>query len=110
MKIYNTINRQKDNFAPIIPGEIKMYTCGQTVYNNIHMGNARFYVVYDAIRRYLEYRGYKVDYVQNFTDIDDKTIQRANEEGISTQQIAEKYIACSLADFAALKVNQTKVT
>jgi len=104
MKIYNTINRQKDAFTPITPGEIKMYTCGQTVYNNIHMGNARFYVVYDAIRRYLEYRGYKVDYVQNFTDIDDKTIQRANEEGISTQKIAEKYIASTLADLAALNV------
>jgi len=104
MKIYNTINRQKDAFTPITPGAIKMYTCGQTVYNNIHMGNARFYVVYDAIRRYLEYRGYKVDYVQNFTDIDDKTIQRANEEGISTQQLAEKYIASTLADLAALNV------
>jgi len=109
MKIYNTINRQKDNFTPITPDEIKMYTCGQTVYNNIHMGNARFYVVYDAIRRYLEYRGYKVDYVQNFTDIDDKTIQRANEEGISTQQIAEKYIASTLEDLAALNVKPATV-
>ena len=104
MKIYNTLTRQKENFIPLSKDTIKMYTCGQTVYNNIHMGNARFYVVYDAIRRYLEYRGYKVDYVQNFTDIDDKTIQRANEEGISTQQIAEKYIASTLADLKNLNV------
>ncbi|MCL2285934.1 MAG: cysteine--tRNA ligase [Firmicutes bacterium] len=104
MRIYNTINRQKDEFIPITPGNIKMYTCGQTVYNDIHMGNARFYVVYDAIRRYLEYRGYNVEYVQNFTDIDDKTIQRAREEGITTEQIAEKYIASTKADLAALNV------
>ena len=104
MRIYNTINRQKDEFTPITPGNIKMYTCGQTVYNDIHMGNARFYVVYDAIRRYLEYRGYNVEYVQNFTDIDDKTIQRAREEGITTEEIAEKYIASTKADLAALNV------
>jgi len=104
MKIYNTLNRQKDPLTPLTPGKIKMYTCGQTVYNDIHMGNARFYVVYDAVRRYLEYRGYSVEYIQNFTDIDDKTIQRANEEGITTEQIAEKYIASTIADLAALNV------
>ncbi|MCL1787805.1 MAG: cysteine--tRNA ligase [Defluviitaleaceae bacterium] len=109
MKIYNTITRQKEPFTPLTPGAIKMYTCGQTVYNDIHMGNARFYVVYDAIRRYLEYRGYKVDFIQNFTDIDDKTIARANEEGLTTQQIAEKYIASTLADLQNLNVMQATV-
>jgi cysteinyl-tRNA synthetase len=109
MKIYNTITRQKEPFTPLTPGVIKMYTCGQTVYNDIHMGNARFYVVYDAIRRYLEYRGYKVDFIQNFTDIDDKTIARANEEGLTTQQIAEKYIASTLADLQNLNVMQATV-
>jgi cysteinyl-tRNA synthetase len=109
MKIYNTINRRKDDFVPITPGAIKMYTCGQTVYNDIHMGNARFYVVYDAIRRYLEYRGYKVEYVQNFTDIDDKTINRAKEEGISTEEIAEKYIASTIYDLEKLNVKPATV-
>ena len=109
MKIYNTITRQKEPFTPLTPGAIKMYTCGQTVYNDIHMGNARFYVVYDAIRRYLEYRGYKVDFIQNFTDIDDKTIARANEEGLTTQQIAEKYIASTLADLENLNVMKATV-
>jgi len=74
MKIYNTLTRKKAPLTPITPGEIKMYTCGQTVYNDIHIGNARFYVAYDTIRRYLEYKGYNVNYVQNFTDIDDKLI------------------------------------
>jgi len=104
MKIYNTITRKKEDFAPITQNKIKMYTCGQTTYNDIHMGNARFYVAYDAIRRYLEYRGYSVEYVQNFTDIDDKTIQRANEEGLSTNEISEKYIASTMEDLAALNI------
>jgi len=104
MKIYNTMTKQKEEFVPLEANTVKMYTCGQTVYNHIHMGNARFYVVYDAIRRYLEYRGYNVEFVQNFTDIDDKTIQRANEEGISTIEIAEKYIASTIADLDALNI------
>jgi len=104
MKIYNTLTRKKEDFTPITHNKIKMYTCGQTTYNDIHMGNARFYVAYDAIRRYLEYRGYSVEYVQNFTDIDDKTIQRANEEGLSTKEIAEKYIASTVKDLAALNI------
>jgi len=98
------MQRKKNDFTPILPGRVKMYTCGQTVYNHIHMGNARFYVVYDAIRRYLQHNGYAVDYVQNFTDIDDKTITRAAEEGISTVEIAEKYIASTLEDLQNLNV------
>jgi len=109
MKIYNTLNRQKQDFTPITPNTVKMYTCGQTVYNNIHMGNARFYVVYDAIRRYLEHCGYTVEYVQNFTDIDDKTIARANEEGISPTEIAEKYIASTLQDLEKLNIKAATV-
>jgi len=108
IKIYNTLNRQKETFTPL-EKTVKMYTCGQTVYNHIHMGNARFYVVYDTVRRYLEYRGYNVDYVQNFTDIDDKTIQRANEEGISTTEIAEKYIESTIEDLDALNVKPATV-
>ena len=106
MKIYNTLTRTKEDFAPLTPGKVKMYTCGQTTYNHIHMGNARFYVVFDTVRRYLEYRGFSVDYVQNFTDIDDKIIARAAEEGLSTQEIAEKYIASTLADLDALNVKR----
>jgi len=109
MKIYNTLTRQKETFTPINENTVKMYTCGQTVYNDIHMGNARFYVAFDAIRRYLEYRGYNVKFVQNFTDIDDKTIQRANEEGISTVELAEKYIASTLADLTALNVKHATI-
>jgi len=109
MKIYNTITRNKEDFTPITPGKIKMYTCGQTTYNDIHMGNARFYVVFDAVRRYLEYCGYTVDFVQNFTDIDDKIIARAIEEGISTKEIAEKYIASTLTDLDALNVKRATI-
>ena len=84
MRIYNTLTRKKEELIPITPGEVKMYACGPTVYNYIHIGNARPICVFDTLRRYLEYRGYKVTFVQNFTDIDDKIIKRANEENIST--------------------------
>ena len=104
LKIYNSLTRQKEEFIPIQADTVKMYTCGQTVYNHIHVGNARFYVVYDAVRRYLEYCGYNVEFVQNFTDIDDKTIQRALEEGVSCDEIAAKYIASTIDDLAALNV------
>ncbi|MCL2224363.1 MAG: cysteine--tRNA ligase [Defluviitaleaceae bacterium] len=102
MKIYNTMTRKKEDFSPITAGKIKMYTCGQTVYNDIHMGNARFYVVFDAIRRYLNWRGYDVNFVQNFTDIDDKIIAKATEENCTTEEIAERYISHTLEDLAAL--------
>jgi len=104
MQIYNTLSKKKEQLVPITPGKIKMYTCGQTVYNDIHMGNARFYVVFDAIRRYLEYKGYEVDFVQNFTDIDDKLIQRAEEEKTTVQALADKYISHTLEDLKMLNV------
>jgi len=104
MKIYNTLTRKKEAFTPITSGKIKMYTCGQTVYNDIHIGNARFYVAFDAIRRYLEYKGYEVEYVQNYTDIDDKLIRRAAEENTTVHALAEKYIARTREDLDALNV------
>jgi cysteinyl-tRNA synthetase len=104
VKIYNTLHRKKDELSPLNKGEIKMYTCGQTVYNDIHMGNARFYVVFDAIRRYLLWKGFDVKFVQNFTDIDDKIIEKAREEGVGTEEIAERYIAHTLEDLASLNV------
>ena len=109
MKIQNTLSGKKEPLATITPGVVKMYTCGQTVYNDIHMGNARFYVAYDAIRRYLEYKGYEVKYVQNFTDIEDKIIQRAIEEGTTTHELAEKYIARTLEDLDALNVRHATI-
>ncbi|MCL2571196.1 MAG: cysteine--tRNA ligase [Defluviitaleaceae bacterium] len=104
MKIYNTLTRKKEELIPITPGKIKMYTCGQTVYNDIHIGNARFYVAFDAIRRYLVHKGYEVNYVQNFTDIDDKLISRATEENTSVKALAEKYITRTLEDLQSLNI------
>lgn len=92
MKIYNTMTRQKEEFVPLDEKEVKIYACGPTVYNYIHIGNARPLCIFDVLRRYLEYRGYHVKFVQNFTDIDDKIIKRANEEGVSYEEISEKYI------------------
>lgn len=92
MKIYNTMTRQKEEFVPVDKNEVKIYACGPTVYNYIHIGNARPLCVFDVLRRYLEYRGYHVKFVQNFTDIDDKIIKRANEEGTTYDKISEKYI------------------
>lgn len=92
MKIYNTMTRQKEDFVPLDENEVRIYACGPTVYNYIHIGNARPLCVFDVLRRYLEYRGYNVKFVQNFTDIDDKIIKRANEEGMSYEEISEKYI------------------
>lgn len=93
MRVYNTLTRQKEELVPITPGEIKMYACGPTVYNFIHIGNARPICVFDVLRRYLEYRGFSVTFVQNFTDIDDKLIKKANEEGITVAEVAARYIA-----------------
>lgn len=92
MKIYNTMTRQKEEFVPLDENEVRIYACGPTVYNYIHIGNARPLCVFDVLRRYLEYRGYNVKFVQNFTDIDDKIIKRANEEGVFYEEISEKYI------------------
>lgn len=92
MKVYNTMTRQKEEFVPVDKNEVKIYACGPTVYNYIHIGNARPLCVFDVLRRYLEYKGYNVKFVQNFTDIDDKIIKRANEEGVSYDTVSEKYI------------------
>ena len=92
MKIFNTMSRRKEEFVPVDPNEVKIYACGPTVYNFIHIGNARPLCVFDVLRRYLEYRGYNVKFVQNFTDVDDKIIKRANEENCAFEEISEKYI------------------
>lgn len=92
MKIFNTMTRQKEEFVPNDPNEVKIYACGPTVYNYIHIGNARPLCVFDVLRRYFEYRGYNVKFVQNFTDVDDKIIKRANEEGITFEEVSKKYI------------------
>lgn len=92
IKIYNTLTRQKEEFIPLEPNKVKMYVCGPTVYNHIHLGNARPAIFFDVVRRYLEYRGYEVTYVQNFTDVDDKIIKAAEEMGISAQEVAELFI------------------
>ncbi|MDL2220217.1 cysteine--tRNA ligase [Eubacteriales bacterium OttesenSCG-928-N14] len=109
MKLYNTMNRQKEEFIPITPNEAKIYTCGPTVYNYFHIGNARPFIIFDTLRRYLEYRGYQVTYVQNFTDIDDKMINKANEEGITVQQLADRYIAEYYQDAHALGIRDATV-
>lgn len=109
MKIYNTLTRRKEEFVPIEEGKVRMYVCGPTVYNYFHIGNARPFVVFDTMRKYLEYRGYKVKFVQNFTDVDDKIINRAKEEGITAQEVGEKYIAEYFKDAAALNVKKATV-
>ena len=104
MQIFNTLTQQKEEFKPIVPGKIKMYVCGPTVYNYIHIGNARSVVAFDTIRRYFEYRGYQVDYVSNFTDVDDKMINQARKDGITVPQLADKYIKAYYEDTKALNV------
>ncbi len=102
--LYNTLTRQKEPFKPIEEGKVKMYVCGPTVYNYIHIGNARSTVAFDTIRRYFEYRGYEVNYISNFTDVDDKIIKAANEAGISTKELSDKFIAAFMEDTAKLGV------
>lgn len=109
MKLYNTLTRKKEEFVPITPGEVKMYVCGPTVYNFFHIGNGRTFIVFDTIRRYFEYRGYKVDFVQNFTDIDDKMIKRANEEGTTVKEVGDKYIQEYYTDADALNIERATV-
>lgn len=104
MKIYNTLTRSKEEFKTIEPGKVRMYLCGPTVYNYIHVGNARSTVAFDTVRRYLEYKGYEVNYVSNFTDVDDRIINQAIEEGVSTKEIADKYIDAFTEDTAKLNV------
>ena len=104
MKIYNTLTKTKEEFQPINPGQITMYVCGPTVYNYIHIGNARSAIAFDTIRRYFEYRGYKVNYVSNFTDVDDKMINEARAEGITVPELADRYIEAYEEDTAALNI------
>lgn len=109
MRIYNTLTRKKEKLETITPGEVKIYACGPTVYNYIHIGNARPLCVFDTFRRYLEYRGYKVNFVQNFTDIDDKIIKRANEEGTDYKTVSEKYIAEFWTDVKGMNIREATV-
>ena len=109
MKVYNTLTRKKEELVPITPGEIKMYACGPTVYNYIHIGNARPLCIFDILRRYLEYRGYNVKFVQNFTDIDDKIIRRANEEHVDFSEISECYIKEFWTDADGLNVRHATI-
>ena len=109
IKLYNTLTARKDPFVPIEEGKVKMYACGPTVYNFFHVGNARCFVLFDMLRRYFEYRGYEVTFVQNFTDIDDKVIRRANEEGVTYTDIAERYIKEYFTDARGLGVRAATV-
>src|SRR5699024_3171128 len=106
LKIYNTLTNQKEEFKALVPGSISMYVCGPTVYNYIHIGNARSTVAFDTVRRYFEYRGFDVNDVYSFTDVDDKIIQRANEEGLTAEPMAEKYIGVFYEDTDALNVER----
>ena len=106
MKIFNTLTRQKEELKTLVPNELKVYACGPTVYNFIHIGNARPLCVFDTFRRYMEYRGYKVNFVQNFTDIDDKIIRRANEEGTDYRTVSEKYIEEFWTDAKGMNVRE----
>lgn len=109
MKIYNTLTRKKEEFVPIDKDNVKMYSCGPTVYDYFHIGNARPFIIFDTMRRYLEYIGYKVTFVQNFTDIDDKMIKRANEEGITVKELGDRFIAEYYKDAASIGVKKATV-
>ncbi|MMZ46878.1 Cysteine--tRNA ligase [compost metagenome] len=109
IKIYNTLTRKKEEFIPIEPGKVKIYVCGPTVYNFIHIGNARPPIVFDVVRRYFAYRGYEVTYVQNFTDVDDKIIKKAEETGMSVEKVAETFIAAFVEDVRALGIKEADI-
>jgi len=109
LRVYNTLTDGKEEFQPIRDGEVKMYACGVTVYDHSHIGHARGAVVFDMVRRYLAYRGFSVTYVRNFTDIDDKIIRRAHEEGVPAEEIAERYIEEYQKDMAALGVERADI-
>lgn len=104
MKLYNTLTKHKEEFVPVEDGKVRMYVCGPTVYNYIHIGNARPMIVFDTVRRYFEYKGYKVNYVSNFTDVDDKIIKKANEEGVTATEISERYIEEVKKDMKGLNI------
>ena len=109
MKVYNSLTNKKEEFKSIVPGEVKMYSCGPTVYNYFHIGNARPFIIFDTLRRYLEYIGYKVTFVQNFTDIDDKMIKNANAEGITVKELAEKFINEYFIDAKGLGIKEATI-
>lgn len=109
IKIYNTLTRKKEEFIPLEPGKVKMYVCGPTVYNFIHIGNARPPIVFDVVRRYFAYRGYDVTYVQNFTDVDDKIIKKAEETGMTVEEVAETFIAAFKEDVRALSIQEATI-
>ena len=109
IKVYNTLTRNKDEFIPIEPNKVRMYVCGPTVYNSIHIGNARPFIVFDVVRRYFEYKGYEVTYVQNYTDVDDKIIQKANEEGVTPEVITQRYIDEIESQASGLGVHQATI-
>lgn len=104
MKLFNTLSRRKEEFVPLEEGKVRMYVCGPTVYNLIHIGNARPMIVFDTVRRYMEYKGYEVNYVSNFTDVDDKIIKKAIEEGVSAEEVSQRYIAECKKDMAGMNV------
>ena len=105
MRVFNTMTAKKEELVPIKPGEVSIYACGPTVYNFFHIGNARMFVVFDTLRRYLEYAGYKVNFVQNFTDIDDKMIKKANEDGTTVAEIAENATISDICSADALNIS-----
>ena len=106
MKIYNTMTRRKEELVPVHEGEVRIYACGPTVYNFFHIGNARPFIIFDTLRRFLRHQGYKVTFVQNFTDIDDKLINRAKEENTTVAELADRYIAEYFKDAQALGVEK----
>jgi len=105
MKLYNTLTKKKEEFVPLQEGKVTMYVCGPTVYNFIHIGNARPMIVFDTVRRYMEYKGYEVNFVSNFTDVDDKIIKKSIEEGVSAEEVSERYIKECKKDMADMNVN-----
>ncbi len=109
MKIYNTMTRKKEEFVPLVPGEVKMYSCGPTVYNYFHIGNARPFIIFDTLRRYFEYQGYQVKFVQNFTDIDDKMIKNANEQGVTVRELADRFIEEYFKDAKGLSIREASI-
>lgn len=109
MKLYNTLTRKKEEFIPLKPGKVSMYSCGPTVYNYFHIGNARPFIIFDSLRRYFEYIGYEVTFVQNFTDIDDKMIKNANEQGITVKELADRFIAEYFTDAKGLGIKEATI-
>ena len=109
MQIYNSQSRKKEEFVPVKPGQVGIYSCGPTVYDFFHIGNARPFIIFDVLRRYMEYKGYKVTLVQNFTDIDDKMIRRANEEGITVKELGDRFIQEYYKDAGALGIRPATV-